>query len=113
MAALFAATARRHRRRASSGNHRLWPSRDKRDPADRGSSRTSHPRGPITAMRRIAIKMFLAGMSIVLDALAADAQMTAMEIVDRMVEMSARRNEALRSYSNLRTYTVEYNGIKH
>ena len=39
--------------------------------------------------------------------------LTAEEVVSRMVAMSERRNEALRSYSSVRNYTIDFKGIKH
>ena len=48
-----------------------------------------------------------------LEAQEARPQLTAEEIVNRMVAMNGWRKEALRSYSSVRTYTAEYNGLKH
>lgn len=39
--------------------------------------------------------------------------LTAGEVVSRMVAMSERRNEALRSYSSVRTYSMDFHGVKH
>ncbi len=41
------------------------------------------------------------------------APLTALEVIHRVVAMSERRNEALRSFSSTRAYTIEFNGIKH
>lgn len=48
-----------------------------------------------------------------LQAQEARPQLTAEEIVNRMVAMNGRRKEALRSYSSVRSYSAEYNGLKH
>ena len=39
--------------------------------------------------------------------------LAAAEVVSRMVAMSDRRNEALRSYSSVRSYSIDVNGVKH
>lgn len=39
--------------------------------------------------------------------------LTVEEVVTRMVAMSERRNEALRSYSSIRNYSIDFRGVKH
>ncbi len=69
------------------------------------------------ALQRIKATKFLAIILLACAHVGLEAQdsrppLTAAEVVNRMVAMSASRNDALRSYSSLRSYTIDFNGIK-
>jgi len=66
----------------------------------------------ISAIIGLAISLLLCA-NVRVNAQQSAPPLTAAEVVNRMVAMSDRRNESLRSYSSVRSYTIDFNGIKH